>query len=507
MSSGVTRVILGRTARIPLKRRTQDIRQHGTHRELTRRARLRGASLRRLDLDAIIVPGSRPAANLDHAVTLARAAGCWLLVVCSQRLRGTEVKEFLAERSFRKAIVIDLPPGYSHDLLEFPELRSIEKELPLECTYYSTDLSMKRNIGLVLAKMMGWQRIFFLDDDIRDIAYPNLQTTIDMLGSFPAVGMWVTDFPDNSIVCHANRETKGSQDVFVSGAALAINCDGDIGFFPDIYNEDWLFFFDNAANGRLANSSLEATQLAYYPFSNEKRAAWQEFGDVLAEGLYALLHLGQSVKNATPDYWANFLEARRNFLEAILTRSESADLEIRDDVVASVTSALKSLGQIDAALCYRYIQAWQADLRQWKRRMAEVPADLPLKDALAELGLSPTATADRLWRFLPHWDLPKPTITAGPVSIPQIDTMKGLAPPVMEHRHQPGPRPAGAAEAAPGRHRKPRDKTKQPIAWSWRVPWATRRARIATVAPTSAPASVIQTDFVPPAIKESAALV
>jgi hypothetical protein len=437
MRNGVTRAILGRAARIPLKRRAQDIRQHGTHREITRRARLRGATPRRLELDAIIVPGSRPAANLDHAVTLAKAAGCWLLVVCSQRLGGPEVKEFLAERSFRKAIVIDLPATYSHALLDFPELQSIKKELPLECSYYTTDLSMKRNIGLVLAKMMGWQRIFFLDDDIRDIAHPDLQATVDMLGSFPAVGMWVTDFPDNSIVCHANRETKGSQDVFVSGAALAINCDGDIGFFPDIYNEDWFFFFDNAANRRLANSCLEATQLAYYPFAYEKRAAWQEFGDVLAEGLYALLHLGQGVADATPQYWAYFLEARRSFLEAILTRSESADLEIRDDVVASVKSALESLSQIEPALCDRYIQAWQADLRLWKQRMAAVPAGLSLKDALAKLGLAWTAPADRLWRIQPNWGLPKPTLTAGPVSMPQSDTMQRLAPAAMGHRHQP----------------------------------------------------------------------
>ena len=84
---------------------------------------------------------------------------------------------------------------------------------------------MKRNVGLALAKMLGWRRIFFLDDDIRDIAYPDLQRTVDMLGSFSAAGMWVTDFPDNSIVCHANRMTGGSQDVFVSGAALAVDCD------------------------------------------------------------------------------------------------------------------------------------------------------------------------------------------------------------------------------------------------------------------------------------------
>ena len=172
---------------------------------------------------------------------------------------------------------------------------------------------MKRNIGLVLARMLGWQRVFFLDDDIRDIAYPDLQRTVDMLGSFSAAGMRVTEFPDNSIVCHANRMTGGSQDVFVSGAALAVECDSDIGFFPGIYNEDWFFFFDAASKGQLGNSYLKATQLVYYPFAKPERAAWQEFGDVLAEGLYALLHLHMDVEQATSAYWAFFLEAAAEF--------------------------------------------------------------------------------------------------------------------------------------------------------------------------------------------------
>ena len=234
------------------------------------------------------------------------------------------MKDYLAARSFRDAIVIDLPPGYSHPLFYFRRLREIKDQLPPECGYHVTDLSMKRNIGLVLARMLGWQRIFFLDDDIRDIAYPDLQRTVDMLGSFSAAGMWVTEFPDNSIVCHANRMTGGSQDVFVSGAALAVDCDSDIGFFPDIYNEDWLFFFDAASKGQLGNSYLKATQLVYYPFANAERAAWQEFGDVLAEGLYALLHLDMDVEQATSEYWALFLEARRNFLEATLSRARAS---------------------------------------------------------------------------------------------------------------------------------------------------------------------------------------
>ena len=210
-------------------------------------------------------------------------------------------------------MLYNFQPGYSHPLFDFRGLLAIKDQLPPACGSHVTDLSMKRNIGLVLAKMLGWRRIFFLDDDIRDIAYPDLQRTVDMLSSFSAAGMWVTEFPDNSIVCHANRVTGGSQDVFVSGAALAVDCESDIGFFPDIYNEDWFFFFDAASKGELGNSHLKATQLYYYPFANAERAAWQEFGDVLAEGLYALLHLNLDVAQATSEYWGEFLEARRTF--------------------------------------------------------------------------------------------------------------------------------------------------------------------------------------------------
>jgi hypothetical protein len=401
------------------------IRQYGTHRSLTGQRAPGSPQTGALDLDAIIVPGTRPAAYLDHAVTLARAAQCSLVIVCSQDLDGREVKEYLAARSFRDAIVIDLPPGYSHPLFHFPGLLEIKDQLPPEIGYHVTDLSMKRNIGLALARMLGWQRIFFLDDDIRDIAYPDLQRTVDMLGSFSAAGMWVTEFPDNSIVCHANRMTEGSQDVFVSGAALAVHCDSDVGFFPDIYNEDWFFFFDAASEGRLGNSYLRATQLVYYPFANAGRAAWQEFGDVLAEGLYALLHLHMGIEQATSAYWAHFLEARRNFLEATLSRAGQAPPDMRDEIVASLHRALKCLSGITPHLCARYVEAWRHDREDWKRRWAEIGVMSSAAAALAELGL-PTP-ADTTERLLHPQDRSARALAPGRVIIPRFDTLKEMA--------------------------------------------------------------------------------
>ena len=410
-----------------MKRYEAGIRQHGTHSRLVGQGKPgESPQADARGLDAIIVPGARKATHLDHAVTLARAAQCSLVVLCSQDLHGREVKEYLDARAFSAAIVIDLPTGYSHPLFFFRRLLDIKDQLPPACSHQVTDLSMKRNIGLVLAKMLGWRRIFFLDDDIRDIAYSDLLTTVSMLKFFSAAGMSITEFPDNSIVCHANRMTGGSQDVFVSGAALAVDCDSDIGFFPDIYNEDWLFFFDAAAKGKLGNSRLKATHLVYYPFANPQRAATQEFGDVLAEGLYALLHLRIGVEHATSIYWSYFLEGRRNFLEATLSRVSEAPPDMQDEITASLHSALKCLSGITPDLCARYVEAWRQDLKHWKRRLARIRPMPSVDAALAELGLV-TTPADSGKRLLHPLDRAAVPPARGLVAIPKFDTLRKMA--------------------------------------------------------------------------------
>lgn len=403
------------------------IRQHDTHSPLVEQAGPPDVPLAEQMLDAIIVPAARPATNLDHAVTLARAANCQLLILCSRDVHLAEVERLLAERSFRQAIVVDLPNGYHHKLLDFPALMSLRGHLPAACASYVTDLSMKRNVGLVLSRMLGWRHIFFLDDDIRDIHYPDLQATVSMLGTFPSAGMRIIDYPDNSVVCHARRMTGESQDVFVTGAALAVDCYADIGFFPDIYNEDWLFFFDDAAQGRLAGSGRKATQLCYYPFADPQRAAWQEFGDVLAEGLYGILHLGRGVQDATRDYWSHFLKARWSFLKEIITSSPKADADIKAELLLSVESALECSVTIKPDLCEQYIRLWRQDLSDWRQRAAEITKMPSLEAALREMGLSSSTEESITARIRRRRDEVPEDIAAGPVVIPKFATLKQLS--------------------------------------------------------------------------------
>jgi hypothetical protein len=238
--------------------------------------------------------------------------------------------------------------------------------------------------------MVGWQRVFFLDDDIRDLDASDLREVATMLGPYGAVGMRAVDFPDNSVVCHGHRKTGGYQDVFISGSVLAVHCAEAVAFFPEIYNEDWFFFYHAAEAQRLGWHGRDATQLCYDPFANPQRAAGQEFGDVMAEGLYGLLHDRIGADRATTDYWQSFLDSRMRFLNGVLDRSERVEPYLRKRITSSIETAMGWSRQISPSMCEHYIALWKQDLDTWEQRLKDVPRGLSVKAALRELDLMPS---------------------------------------------------------------------------------------------------------------------
>ena len=101
-------------------------------------------------------------------MTLAHETRIPPIVICSKRVQSDEVIE-MAEDVDIKAYALDLaahsdsPPGITFET-------SSDVELAAACSITTRDLSTKRNLGLVLARMLGWQRLMFLDDDIYGIS-------------------------------------------------------------------------------------------------------------------------------------------------------------------------------------------------------------------------------------------------------------------------------------------------------------------------------------------------
>jgi hypothetical protein len=375
---------------------TDGVLQYSTHAGLIEPSR-RPTPSAGAAIDAIIVPAARPAKNLLTAVGLAAETGARLIVLCSFRTHADEVRALLAEHELPDAAVVEMPRKRGKWILRDFETTRYVHDGPGKavCGTRNSDLSMKRNIGLLLARMLGWERIFFMDDDIRWVSANTVLSTVSLLGAadhgYRTAGMSVKEYPDNSVVCHARREVGEYQGVFVSGSVLAVDCGAPFDFFPDLYNEDWLFFYRDAAEERLATPGSLAEQLTYDPFADPQRAASQEFGDVIAEGLYALLHSGRSAEAADEEYWKRFLADRNRVLADVGRRLSSLRSamrpELRGKISRATGAAQQVLWRVTAKMCAEYVTAWQRDLRRWDEVLANLEGASSIEDALRKMGL------------------------------------------------------------------------------------------------------------------------
>ena len=172
---------------------------------------------------------------------------------------------------------------------------------------------------MLLARLCGWRTMMYLDDDIRDLTPSVVSRAAALTSHFQAAGFDISHYPDNSTVCHAYRLIGGKQGIFPGGSALVIDVEQCDTLFPPIYNEDWLFLF-KAVQKRSVTVAGVLSQLEYQPFAHSTRAASEEFGDLIAEGLYRLIHEGANVSDATSEYWQSVLERRFQLIEYIAAR-------------------------------------------------------------------------------------------------------------------------------------------------------------------------------------------
>jgi len=320
-------------------------------------------------LDAIVVPTIRPW-SLAPAVRLADELGCALVVLCSL---ADQVEQAWPTCQAHQGgvLVTHVPPLVQPELLGFAT--SGHPEIEIEPSSH-VDIARKRNVGLLLARLSGWQTVMFLDDDVTGMAASEVAAAAALTACYQAAGFRITDYPDNSVVCHAHRLAGGTQDVFPGGSALLVDTARADTMFPPIYNEDWLFLF-NAAQRRSVVVAGTLSQREYAPFAEWRRAAREEFGDVIAEGLYRLLHEGGSVADATGHYWRDILERRRRLIDNIASRLllHEGNATVVGYALMSLTAARKRLDAINELACLSFVRAWQADVDAWQTRLADLP--------------------------------------------------------------------------------------------------------------------------------------
>ncbi|WP_328450939.1 hypothetical protein [Amycolatopsis sp. NBC_00438] len=359
-------------------------RQHQSHQNLL--AHIDAGVAPRAALDAIIVPNGRTAPYLRQAIAAAKERDVFLLVLCSLLGDASKaVKE--AKRAGVRAAAINirevphhLVPTFHADNLLYH--RGFDRKV---------DTSLKRNLGLLIAVLAGWERILFLDDDITLPDPGDLSVAARLLSEYAAVGLGNAGMPDNSVVCHALRDTGVAQATFIGGGALAVGEAAFGSFFPNVYNEDWFFLLDGM---RLRPSAVTGTaiQHPYDPYRDARRARGEELGDTLAEGVYGLLDNGHGPADADERYWREFLLNRQEIIRTTIANAQALPIEpaLKARMVASLKAAIGRSYLITPELCVRYLRAWRRDCERWGNHVQDLRSDhesCGVDGALAMLGI------------------------------------------------------------------------------------------------------------------------
>ena len=351
-------------------------------------------------VDAIVVPTIRTADHLRPAVRFAAESRCHLIVVSTDEPPAGLAAVLSALRP-GQVTLLTVRSDTKHPLLD------LGTSLPQSLVAPSAlDISRKRNLGLLIGRVCGWNRMLFLDDDIRKLNVAKLWSAAALLDGHPVVGLQVRKYPEASVVGHARRIAGRRQELFVSGGSLLVNPQLLNGYFVPVCHGDWLCLINHLRAREVAVGG-SVSQLPYMPFAAPDRATREEFGDILLSGLLWLVHAHLRAgadqaddtaywREATePSFWKHILEQRAELLQEITKRhnKRSYTSSSSPSPLPSLEAAKRRLAELNPAEFVSFMEGWLTSLAEWRDQLSVLSqVDLVNKEravekALAELGL------------------------------------------------------------------------------------------------------------------------
>jgi hypothetical protein len=361
---------------------------------------------------AIVMPVSRRIADIRNLMVgnmrLAEEFGMYLVVLCSHGCSRQDIARLAKDFPRLQWAAIDGPFQNSSlaDLVTSDILFTFPKD---------NDLAAKRNFGLQLGRNMGWDAVLFADDD-RILTRNYLLKLLSLRRNGAALVMSSSrTYPDNSVVVGAYRQAYGDEhiDSFMDSSTSVIGLkDNWLSFYPQIYNEDWLFMLPHILQRHEVAWAGSVKQRRYNPFI-KNRAKREEAGDLIAEGLMRLAItlvnetsidsrqdlLEELVKRTDADFWEREILQRAIFIREMLNKTSRYKPSLRKQRIKSALQvSLRTLigdenqDGLDPTQIARWVQAWRDDLNTWRNTPA-----LQLQDAKRRIGnvLQLMGAADR----------------------------------------------------------------------------------------------------------------
>ncbi len=296
-------------------------------------------------LDAIFVPTQRlaPAIGRSLAMLTDVAREVWLLP-SGPALDGELLKSLPSRvRCFEPDLIHAAQDWF---------LRLQSSQNPSLAVSRDYDLPIKRNLALQTARNRGFERVCLLDDDI-DLSAGQIGVAAAALTpTSPIVGFYVHEYPDVSAIEHVSRLLNDEPaHTLPGGNCLFLMPAHVVGYFPYVYNEDWLFVLHNVRNTRGIVVG-EACQEAHTPWTDLQRIRFEQFGETFVSGV--LMSDGLMDSTLTSEsFWSALADARASWLARLLAQARGSVFE------TAVETALEMSESISGQDCVRFAAALQ----------------------------------------------------------------------------------------------------------------------------------------------------
>ncbi|MEO6832670.1 MAG: hypothetical protein ABI378_09385 [Chitinophagaceae bacterium] len=217
------------------------------------------------------------------------------------------------------------------------------------------NLGYARNFALQYAKSCDFSRVLFIDDDI----IPSVKTVdevFEALHDYDFAGANITGLTDDSIVGHVTSALNMPQGRMLSGGFLSFKPKKTNFMFLNCYNEDWIWLCLELCNKKCVRKGEVHQQLAD-PFDGcESKIAFQEFGEVVFDGVSTLGLANNCDLLATESYWQPIITERIGYLNDLEMLAASAHELRYQSILHEAKSVATSLSAKSfAALFENYI--------------------------------------------------------------------------------------------------------------------------------------------------------
>ena len=267
------------------------------------------------------------------------------------------VTELVLELEQCGAIIVHFGINSNNDLLNLSS--SQNPSLKYNQTF---DIPTKRNFAIKYSKEREFKNIAVFDDDIMITPSLLLLGATSLQNGSDIAACYSLYYPDISITDIIKyRHLDVSPEVTISGNAMFLKVCNIEGFFPYLYNEDWLFFITNQFNGLVVKGITDVAQIPKVknPFA---RVQFEQFGETISKGITNLQYKRNLILPEELGFWS---EVYKGYICDLEQLRHETDNSMDDMVLTKAISALNEFGAQDLVL---FSKNFNEDVVEYKER-------------------------------------------------------------------------------------------------------------------------------------------